>query len=59
MAKSILRIVRTNSKNPDFRALVQLLDAELVHRDGPMNSFYHQFNGIEDLKQASLLYQGD
>ncbi|WP_421751578.1 GNAT family N-acetyltransferase [Croceimicrobium sp.] len=59
MAKTDLRIERTNSKNPDFIALVQLLDAELVHRDGPMNSFYHQFNGIEDLKQALLLYQGD
>lgn len=53
---SVKTIIRSNSDNQDFQFLVKLLDAELVIRDGDMNSFYHQFNGIDSLKQVVLLY---
>jgi GNAT superfamily N-acetyltransferase len=50
--------VRTDYGNPDFRALVEKLDAELSLRDGPDHDFYHQFNGIEGLYQVVVAYEG-
>jgi GNAT superfamily N-acetyltransferase len=47
---------RTDSKNPDFIAMVALLDAELAERDGEDNKFYAQFNGIEALKHTIVAY---
>ena len=48
--------VRTNSQHPDFKTLVQLLDAELAIRDGEDHAFYAQYNGIEDLQEVLLAY---
>ena len=53
------RIIRTNSKNKDFQALVKLLDAELAIRDGDDHAFYHQFNGLENIKYAIIMYEND
>lgn len=53
------RIIRTNSDSPDFQALVRLLDLELKILDGDLNSFYHQFNGIEALQEVVVLYEGE
>lgn len=50
--------VRTDYRNPDFRALVEKLDAELSLRDGADHGFYHQFNGIEGLGQVVVAYKG-
>ena len=50
--------VRTDYRNPDFRALVEKLDAELSLRDGPDHGFYHQFNGIEGLDRVVVAYEG-
>lgn len=41
-----MQLIRTNSDDPDFIQLVQLLDAELEKRDGNDHSFYAQFNKI-------------
>lgn len=53
----MVEIVRTNSKNNDFKALVQLLDADLAERDGEDHAFYHQFNKIQNIAYAIVLYE--
>ena len=52
----MLEIVRTKASNVDFIELVNQLDALLAIRDGKDHSFYHQFNGIEAIKHAVVLY---
>lgn len=56
MARAKIAIARTSSDSVDFQKLVQLLDAELAQRDGELNDFYHQYNGIEALRQVLVLY---
>lgn len=53
------KIIRTNSSNPAFISLVQLLDAELAERDGADHSFYHQYNGIQLLQHVVVLFHED
>ena len=55
----MIRIVRTNSENPDFIELVKHLDADLAERDREDHSFYHQFNKIDMLKHVIVLYEND
>lgn len=55
----MIRIVRTDSGNEDFIALVRRLDAELAERDGSEHSFYNQFNKIDKIKHAIVLYEDD
>jgi putative acetyltransferase len=50
-------IIRTDSTNPDFIALVRRLDADLAARDGDEHPFYAQFNQIATLKQVVVAYQ--
>jgi GNAT superfamily N-acetyltransferase len=50
------QIVRTNSKHPDFILLVKLLDADLAVSDGDEHAFYDQFNKIDHIKHAVVLY---
>jgi len=52
----MIRIVRTSSENKDFTDLVKLLDADLAERDGDDHAFYHQFNKIDVIKHAVVLY---
>lgn len=53
------KIIRTDSSNPAFISLVQLLDAELAERDGADHSFYHQYNGIQLLQHVVVLFHED
>jgi GNAT superfamily N-acetyltransferase len=53
----MIRIVRTNSSNPDFRELVQQLDAYLTIQDGDEHDFYDQFNAIDDLNYVIMIYE--
>lgn len=53
-----IELIRSNSTSSDFQDLVKMLDQELKLRDGDMNSFYHQFNGIEALSEVVVLYLG-
>lgn len=55
--KSMPQITRTNSENPDFIALVKHLDAELAVRDGEDHAFYAQFNKIDKIKFAVVVYE--
>lgn len=53
----MITLVRTDSTNPDFVALVQLLDADLARRDGSDHAFYAQFNKIDMIRHAVVAYQ--
>ncbi len=53
----MIKIVRTSSENKDFIGLVKLLDADLAERDGDDHAFYHQFNKIDVIKHAIILYE--
>lgn len=50
------QIIRTDSGNSDFQALVKLLDADLAIRDGEEHAFYAQFNKTDKLKYVVVLY---
>jgi GNAT superfamily N-acetyltransferase len=51
-----LKVIRTTSKNPDFIALVNELDAYLKIVDGADHDFYNQYNGIENLDYVVIAY---
>jgi len=55
----MIRIVRTNSDDKDFRNLVRLLDTELAIIDGEEHSFYSQFNKIENIRYVVLAFEDD
>ncbi|MEO6720636.1 MAG: GNAT family N-acetyltransferase [Ferruginibacter sp.] len=55
----MIRILRTNSGNQDFIGLVNLLDADLAQKDGNEHSFYSQFNKIDSIKNAVVIYEND
>lgn len=55
----MLKIVRADSENADFRALVRLLDEDLSVRDGAEHSFFAQFNKIDALKTVVVAYLGE
>ncbi|WP_266205344.1 GNAT family N-acetyltransferase [Pontibacter kalidii] len=50
-------IVRTNSEDPDFRALVTLLDQDLAVRDGAEHTFYAQYNKLDKIQQVVVAYR--
>ena len=52
----MIKLVRTNSEDPDFLELVRLLDAELKIIDGWEHSFYSQFNKLDNIKHVVLAY---
>ena len=55
----MIRILRTDSTNPDFIKLVKFLDADLAKRDGDDHSFYAQFNTVDRLKNVIVLFDDD
>ncbi len=55
----MLQLIRTNSENKDFIALVKYLDADLAERDGAEHSFYSQFNKIDRLKYVIIAFAND
>lgn len=50
------KLIRTDSSDTDFQGLVKLLDADLRIRDGEDHAFYAQFNKIDALKHALVVY---
>lgn len=54
----MVTLQRTDSSNPDFVALVQLLDADLAIRDGDEHGFYDQFNKVTAIKYVIVAYIG-
>lgn len=55
----MLKIIRTNSENPDFIALVRMLDADLAEKNGEKNSFYTQYNKIALIKHVLVAYMNE
>ena len=55
----MINLLRTDSDNADFRALVALLDAELAIRDGAEHSFYAQFNKIDKIREVVVAYDDE
>lgn len=55
----MIRVLKTDSGNDDFIALVRKLDADLAERDGSDHSFYSQFNKIDKIRYAIVLYQDE
>lgn len=52
----MIGIIRGDSENNDFIALVSALDQDLAERDGDEHEFYHQFNSIGALKYTLVAY---
>ncbi|MHA6249599.1 GNAT family N-acetyltransferase [Pontibacter sp. CAU 1760] len=55
----MITLVRTDSSNADFVALVLLLDTDLAIRDGEDHSFYAQFNKLDSIRNAVVAYAGE
>jgi putative acetyltransferase len=55
----MLRLLRTDSDNTDFRALVKQLDEWLAIIDGDENSFYSQYNKIDKIRNAVIAFEED
>ncbi len=53
----MLRIIRTDSVEPDFVTLVKRLDAYLAQVDGSDHAYYAQFNKIESLNHVVVIYE--
>lgn len=47
---------RTDSNDKDFQELVRALDAELKAIDGDDHAFYAQFNKLDKIKHAVVVY---
>ncbi len=52
----MIQLLRTNSENIDFINLVKFLDSDLAKRDGEDHSFYAQFNKLNKIKHALVIY---
>lgn len=48
--------LRTDATQLDFTSLVAQLDKELAEIDGEENAFYAQYNGLEQIKHAVVIY---
>ena len=54
----MIEIIRTNSQNPEFEKLVQLLNSDLAKRDGKTHPL-SQFNNISSIKHVVLVMKKD
>lgn len=54
----MIKIVRTDSSNPDFLLLVRSLDLELAERDGDQHPFFAQYNKVDSLQYVVIAYSG-
>ena len=50
------RIIKTDAHNQDFIELVKNLDTDLAERDGEDHAYYDQFNKLDRIKHALVLY---
>lgn len=55
----MIKIVKTDNHNTDFKQLVEQLDAYLTVTDGKEHDFYHQYNHIDALQFVLLAYKKD
>ena len=55
----MIHLQRTNSENPEFLKLNNLLDAELAIRDGKDHSFYAHYNTIADINHIVIAFENE
>ena len=55
----MIKLLRTNSNNPDFIELVKQLDAFLAEIDGAEHAFYNQLNRTTNMKTVVVAYEDD
>ena len=53
----MLKIIRTDSNNGDFKELVRLLDKYLAVTDGEEHGFYAQYNKLDHIKHVVMAYE--
>ena len=53
------QFVRTTSESPDFRKMVNALDEDLYQRNGEAQLKYRQYNQIDKIKHAIVIYLED
>ena len=51
--------IRTTSENCDFRNMVNALDEDLNQRNGDIQRQYDQYNKIDKIKHAIVIYVGE
>lgn len=56
MKISNTELLRTTSEHPDFRQMVNALDEDLVIRNGETQNLYHQYNKIDHINHAIVVY---
>lgn len=54
-----ITLIRTTAEDPQFVALVRLLDADLAILDGDDHDFYNQYNGLDQIKHVVLALHGE
>ena len=54
----MIKLVRTDSSDAGFRALVADLDKELAIRDGDEHAFYAQYNKIDKINNVVVAFVG-
>lgn len=55
----MLKIVRTNAQDADFRLLVGMLDSRLEVINGDQHDFFDQFNKLDAIKHTVIAYLDD
>ena len=55
----MVKLLRTDSDHPDFRALVAKLDAYLAFIDGDDHAFYAQYNKVDLIKHVVVAYENE
>ena len=55
----MIQLTRTDAKNIGFKRLVGMLDKELTVIDGDDHDFYHQYNGVSDIKYVVVAFEND
>ncbi len=55
----MIKVLKTDTSNPDFRALVKHLDKYLSVTDGSEHSFYDQYNKLDQIKYTVVIYDNN
>jgi putative acetyltransferase len=55
----MIRLIRTNSDDPEFKKLVSILDSYLTIMDGDEHPFYDQFNKLDMIRNVLMAYDDD
>ncbi len=53
----MIKLLRTDANNPDFKELIILLDAGLAISDGEDHEFYIQFNKTDQIRYVIVAYE--